>query len=236
MFLNRTNNSVLAISAAIGAGLMTIAFLAATRASDRRALEYQLAAARNPVSVVVAIRSIAPGTLISDEDVGYKRVPRAYLAAGFVGHKGRVIGREAVSEIFAGEAILATRVTGAASRRAANSIRAGYVALAVGTDEIAGVAGGVRAGDRVDVFVTDEETHRTSLFLGDNRVLGIGGLYPFGPPPAAGQGGDNANQAVVTGTTVVLELTPTQAGKLTQATEIGKVRLALRATDRGTDR
>lgn len=236
MVLTRANSSVLAIAAAISAGLMTVAFLTVTRASDRRALEYQLAAARNPVPVVVAARNIAPGTLISHEDVALKQVPKPYLPSGFIEDRGHVIGREAVSEIFAGEAILGTRVTGAASRRAANSIRAGCVALAIGTDEIAGVAGGVRAGDRVDVFITDEETRRTTLLLEDNRVLGIGGLYPFGPEPAAGHGSDNAGQAAATGTTVVLELTPTQAGKLTQATETGKVRLALRATDLGMDR
>lgn len=235
MALTRANSSALAITAAISAGLLTFAFLAATRAADRRALDYQLAAARNRVSVVTAVRNITPGTLINDVDIRYKEVPEGYLAAGFVKSKARVIGREAVSEIFAGEVILATRVTGASSRRAAGSIRAGHVALAIGADEIAGVAGGVRAGDRVDVFVTDEETHRTSLFLEASRVLGIGGLYPFGPPPTNGDG-DVSNPAAGTGATVILELTPAQAGKLTQASETGKVRLALRSTDLGRER
>lgn len=228
MILKPANNPMLAAGAAICAGLMTIAFIITTRAADRRALAYQLAAARNPVPVVVALRNIAPGALINQEDVGYKEMPQAYVAAGFIGRKARVIGREAVSEIFAGEVVLAARVTGAMSRRAASVIKVGRVALAVGTDEIAGVAGGVRAGDRVEVFVTDEENGRTALFLNDARVLGIGGIYPFSPREPAVHGDDVPSQTTVAGTTVVLELTPAQAGKLTQATETGKVRLALK--------
>ena len=220
---------MIAGAAAICAGLMVFAFLLSTRAADRKALAYQLASARNPTPVVFAARNLSKGTLIEQEDVTYREVPVAYLAAGVIKKKSLVVGREAVSEIFAGEAILSQRISGNVSRRASTSIRAGRVGFAVGTDEITGVAGAIRAGDRVDVLVTEEEGGETRLFLANARVLGIGGVYPFTSRDNKGETQEAAGLSATDGTTVVLELTPSQAGRLTQASEAGKVRLVLRA-------
>lgn len=235
MFFNRSNNSVIALGAGLCAAIMTIAFFASVRASDRRTLAYELAAAKNPVPVVVAKRNIGAGTLIGRGDVAYKKIPKAYLPEDFISREARIIGRETVSEIFAGEVIVDKRVSGNDSRRASNAIGPGKVALAIGTDEEAGVAGGVRAGDRVDAFVTDEENGQTRLLLRNVRALGVGGIYPYSshePPDKK----TDLSQTSVGAMTVVLEVTSTQAAKLTQASETGKVRLALRATDYGDGR
>ncbi len=229
MAKNRLSHRAIAGVAALTAGLLIFTFLAVTRAADRRALKYKLAAMENAVSVVYARRNLPKGTLIRSEDVDYQRVPPAYVAPGYAGKKSAVVGREAVSDILAGEPILSPRISGAVSRRASTMIKAGRVALAVGTDEITGVAGAIRAGDHVDVLVTDEERSATRLFLANAQVLGIGGVYPFSRREESREAGDQSGLTSSVETTVILELTPSQAGRLTQASEAGKIRLVLRA-------
>ena len=223
---SESSRSIASVAAAALAAFLAFTFIFTTRAVDRNRLEYELAAAKNPVTALLAGRDIPKGTRITGRDIRVARVPKAYLVEDALGSKRQVLGREAVTEIFAGEEISARRLSRGRSRRASTGIGPGRVALAVGTDEIAGVAGAIRTGDRVDVFATDEERARTILLFERVRVLGIGGLYPYAAP---GTDGGNNGPVPAAGTTVVLELTPGQAVKLTHASETGKLRLALRS-------
>lgn len=177
----------------------------------------------------MATRNLIRGTMIGPSDVRTASAPRAFLVSGYVGRKELVVGREAVSDIFAGEAVSSRRISGGVSRRASLGIKAGKVALAVGADEIAGVSGAVRAGDKVDILSTDSEGGLTELLFERVPVLGLGGVYPFSPDSDSEEEKRDMSSTTAPGATVILELTPDQAGKVTQASENGKLRLALRS-------
>ena len=227
--LKKSSHPAIAIVTGILAAVLAFTFLTTARSLDRRQLNYRLAGLTDKVAVVVATRNLMRGTLIGSSDVKTASAPRAFLVSGYVGRKELVVGRETVSDIFAGEAVSSKRISGRVSRRASLGIRTGRVALAVGIDEIAGVSGAVRAGDKVDIFSTDGDGGFTDLLFERVPVIGVGGVYPFSPDNAPSQGSKDLSTVTLPGTTVVLELTPDQAGKVTQASENGKLRLALRS-------
>jgi pilus assembly protein CpaB len=230
MAYGRPTNLLTAVLSGTLAVVLAFTYLTLTRAADRREVAIQVAAVREPVRVVLAKRDISEGRIISKADLKWGSVPRAYLPDDVVRHKKLVLGREALSDIYGGEQISPRRIDRSISRRASVKVRPGRVGLAVGIDEVSGVAGGVRPGDRVDLLVTAEEGGRTSVLYEKIEVLGVGGTYPFS------QSEDPESDlyaASSSGTAVVLELTPHQARRVTEATEAGKVRLALRSSTEG---
>jgi pilus assembly protein CpaB len=97
----------------------------------------------------------------------------------------------------------------------------GKRALTVKVDEVAGVAGFIHPGDRVDVLVDlslkAQSEHFSKTILHDISVLSTGQIWE--------QKGENKPMVV---TTVTLELTPEEAEMLNLASNEGKIRLALR--------
>jgi pilus assembly protein CpaB len=230
MAYGRPTNLWTAVVSGALAVVLVFTYLSLTRAADRREVAMQVAAVREPVKVVLAKRDIAKGRIISKGDLKWGAIPLAYLPNDVVQEKALVVGREALSDIYGGEQISPRRVAGAASQRASTVIRPGRVGLAVAVDEVSGVAGAVRPGDRVDILVTAEDSRRTNALYEEVEVLGVGGTYPFS------QGEVLESDAYVTspaGTTIVLELTPHQAQRVAEATEAGEVRLALRSSAGG---
>ncbi len=219
--------SFISIASGVLAVLLTFAYLSLSRAADQKRLAIEISAIKTMDPVVVATKDIRPGTRLTEQDIKTKDVPRAYIAAGSINDERKVLGREALVEIYSGEAVFSKRISGSKSKRASVDLRAGKVALAVGTDEISGVAGGIRPGDKVDVFATEQEDGQTRLILENVLVVGVGGVYPYGPKEVDEDDVSSANRYVSSGTTVVLELSRINARKLTQASENGKLRLAL---------
>jgi pilus assembly protein CpaB len=97
----------------------------------------------------------------------------------------------------------------------------GKRALTVKVDEVAGVAGFIHPGDRVDVLMDmamqGQSEHFSKTILHDISILTTGQIWE--------QKGDNKPVVV---NTVTLELTPEQAEVLNLASNQGKIRLALR--------
>jgi pilus assembly protein CpaB len=97
----------------------------------------------------------------------------------------------------------------------------GKRALTVKVDEVAGVAGFIHPGDRVDVLMDlslkAQSEHFSKTILHNISVLTTGQIWE--------QKGENKPMVV---NTVTLELTPEEAEVLNLASNEGKIRLALR--------
>jgi pilus assembly protein CpaB len=96
-------------------------------------------------------------------------------------------------------------------------------AMAVKVDEVVGVAGFIKPGDRVDVMVTinpsrSGESVLAKLVLSNTLVLATG-------TETERKGG---NEKATPVTVITLEVTPEEAEKLALSTTEGKLRLALR--------
>ncbi len=150
-----SSHSIVSIVSGVLAVFLAFVYLSLSSAADNQRLAKEISSLRNPISVVVATRDIGRGTRLTKKDLQIVKVPKAYLKAGFIKNKDQVIGKEVLTEIYGSEVIIPKRISGNQSTRASLGIRLGRVAVAVGIDEISGVAGGIRPGDRVDVFITD---------------------------------------------------------------------------------
>jgi len=108
----------------------------------------------------------------------------------------------------------------------------GMRAMTIAIDEIKGVAGFVKAGERVDVVGTFElgELHTAWTIIQDAEVLAM--AQDMGEPVKTEKSDKNGNKvrkdSAKVGASVTLAITPQQAQQLALAEELGVLRLVLR--------
>lgn len=191
------------------------------------------------MDVAVASFDIARGSTLTAEMIKTAKLTAATLPAGVfkADEVSALVGRVAVVDILQNEAVLQAKLAGLdATRGVAALIDPAKRAMAVRVDDEVGVAGFIKANDRVDVFVTvtaeletagssseesDEENSESiaKLVLADTPVLAIG-------TELVRKGKDESATPV---TVITLEVTPAEAEKLALASSSGKIRLALRS-------
>ena len=183
------------------------------------------ATATSARTAVVAKRDLPAGAIIGREDVKTIDWPGSTVPQGFASEAGEVIGRGLITEVRENEPLLEWKL---AQREAGGglsiTIPEGMRAVAVGVDEVIGVAGFVLPGTRVDVLVTvvpssDRMQSVTRTILTNIRALAADQRYQ--------QDVDGEPEYV---TVVTLLVTPEQAETLTLAATEGRIQLALRNT------
>lgn len=214
--------SIFALAAVAGAGA---AYLAVSQLSAPGAGEGSDVSRPAVVELVAADRDMSVGTIVRSEDVRILKWPASEVPDGYSRSPSDVVGRGLIMPVVRNEPLLAAKL---ASREAGGglsiAIPPGKRAMSVRVDEVAGVAGFVLPGSRVDVVVTlDEMTGqrepRSRIVLQSLRVL------------AAGQTverqvrGEPRSVPVVT-----LLVDASQAERLALAATEGNIRLALRNT------
>jgi pilus assembly protein CpaB len=128
--------------------------------------------------------------------------------------------RTVLRTIEANEPVLASKVSGAGEKATLSAIISEEMrAMTIRVNDVIGVAGFIVPGDRVDVLLTREEGEKnqiTDILLQNVKVLGIDQLAS-----------DNQEKPVVV-QAVTLEVSPEQSQKLTLASQVGSLALALR--------
>ncbi len=141
------------------------------------------------------------------------------------GKKKPIEQRVVLRTIEINEPILKNKITGFGGRASLSTLIApGMRATTIRVNDVTGVAGFVLPGDRVDILLTRDPNSgekrganlQTDVFLQNMKVLAI----------AQDANEDRSKPAVVKA--VTLEVTPTQAQKLTLAQKLGSLSLALR--------
>lgn len=197
---------------AIVAGLMGLGYVSSrVRASGGGA----------PVDVPVAKRDIVPGTAITSDLVSSIRIPPAYTVPGTLQNTGGIAGSRALRFIGKGEPFTRAAVSGRgddplASRLPAD-LRAYSLTLSQGS-----CAGDLRSGDRVDVLATGGEPPRTRTLLRSRMVLSRGS-------PAGNESAESR-----AGSSVTLQITPSEAEALAQAGCEGEISIAVCPMSAGT--
>ncbi len=188
------------------------------------------------VGVVMARQRIPAKTQITAQMIELKDIPAIVLNDQAVVDTKEVLGKTTKSEILPGEQVLRERLAtdSNTSDGLAFQIPTGKRAVTVAVDEVSGVAGLVRAGDRVDVLGTfdlqgaagQEKTSATSILIQNVDVLSID--QSASPDTLSSDNKKSSNSA----STITLSVTPEQAEPLVLCSEKGTIRLALRpATD-----
>ena len=177
------------------------------------------------VPVAVAVVDLFGGTVINKEMLKIKTFMSGSLVEGaFFSDPAALEGRVVLSPVRAGEPVLLSRL-------APENITEGGIpavikdkkrAVSVKVDQIIGVAGFIKPGDKVDVLVTlvnpENGLPTTKIVLENMLVLATGTQVAKG-----GKG-----QATAVGV-ITLEVTPEEAEKVSLATSQGRIQLALRS-------
>lgn len=206
-------------------GILAIAIAAVASISLYNYLKGQTAKVQQAVAtgrVVVAAADIPMGTTIKSSQVKTADWPKTAMPPGQVfSSPDQVVGRVTKEKFFAGDPITGTKLVppGGQTGILTYKIPEGHRAMTVAVNQVAGVAGFISPGNRVDVVLTTTaEKHPISkIVLQDVPVLATGQIV------SQQEGG---KPKVVP--TVTMDVTPDNAEKLAIASTQGKLQLILR--------
>ncbi len=179
------------------------------------------------IGVVQARTAISSDTIITAEQVEEKQLPAKYVHPDAVAEAKTAIGKITTTEIAAGEAVLKQNLLSAEdkAKRLAYTIPEAKRAVSIPINNVSGVSGFIRPGDKVDIIATvdvssqgTEKTGFSVLILQDIEILAIG-LDPDIIDPS-----DNS-----VGKTITLAVSIHEAQPLVLASERGSLRLLLRS-------
>lgn len=185
------------------------------------------AASQGDTPVVVATRSVAPGTPLLLADLKAVPWPRSAVPARAFENRDKLVGRVNRTALSANLPVLEDMLTPPGTAPGLTAlIPPGYQAMAVKVDEFAGVAGFLKPGDKVDVVATFNVKRQqsggtetvTRTILRNITVSAVGQEV---------QSGENAQPTIVR--SITLQVKPRQAQELSLASTRGTIRLSLRS-------
>jgi pilus assembly protein CpaB len=187
--------------------------------------------ARGPVAqaigttpVVVAATAIERGKALEAQDLKVANYPSDSVPAGAFRAVPDLTGaaadkRVAIRGLAVNEPILADKISGPGGRLVLSAtLTEGMRAVSLRSNDVAGVAGFVLPGDRIDILLTRAGSagQATQVLAENVRVLGVDQLS------------DEAAATPVVARAVTVEVTPEQAQKIQLAQTVGQVSLTLR--------
>jgi pilus assembly protein CpaB len=220
--MNRATRTVAAVTGALAAA--AVASFLVYRALER----VSRPAATQMTSVVIAVRDVPAGTMLTDDDVKAVTWPaNIKLATSFASVK-EVVGRGTIDILRQNEPLTAAKLAArGAGAGLQPTIPEGMRAISIRVNEIIGVAGFVTPGSRVDVLVTLEDDAAnakkqtmTRVVVSNVQVLTAGTRYD---QDQSRQDGKPIPTSVVT-----LMVTPDDAERVALAQNEGKINLTLR--------
>lgn len=171
------------------------------------------------VDVVVALTKIPANTEIRANMLAWKKIPKEALHLDAVQNLQDAQGRITANDIFAGEQVLWSRLLPKGTVPGLSyNIPEDKRAVTVAVNEVIGVAGFIKPGDKVDVIATFAfDPPQSTTILQNVTVLAI-----------AQEMQSDAEQKAKLSTSVTFALSPSQAERLVLAESLGEIRLALR--------
>jgi pilus assembly protein CpaB len=149
--MDRRFLTVLGVSLVFALVVSSVFYQVSSRSGGRKPEALDLA------DVVVAARPLAAGLTIKAEDLKVVKVPKAHYPKGAFGKVEEVMDRPVISNVLNEEPILDGRLAPRGSGVGlAPIIPVGMRAITVRVNDVAGVAGFVLPGMRVDVLITGE--------------------------------------------------------------------------------
>lgn len=185
------------------------------------------ASAASELSVVVATRSLAIGTALTERDVKVVAWPASSPIAGSFKSVSDVLNRGLLSAVVENEPITANKVAEAhAGAGLPPAIPPGMRAMSVKVDDVIGVAGFIAPGSRVDVMVTIRRTADsvTSTVASNVQVLAAGTRREQDKQPQT----ETTTRPTTESTVVTLMVAPKDAERIALAQSEGAIMLALR--------
>jgi pilus assembly protein CpaB len=184
-------------------------------------------------SIFVAMSDIGLGDLLTAQVLKLEQWPKDKVPPGAVSRIEDVEGRRARTKLYAGEAILETRLLGkgASEQGATALIPKGYRVVPVKVDLVSGGSSLILPGDRVDVMVhlvrdpgREIQETVTRTILQDVKVFAVDNIVDL-------EKDKEGNNKSLTAKTISLLVTPEQAAKVMLATQMGIINLVMRSPE-----
>jgi pilus assembly protein CpaB len=217
--------TLLTMALAVVLGLVAV-FLVRNYIGQAQRTTAQAAGPGGMKSVVVAAAPIQRGAALAPNLLKVVSYPADAVPPGAVGSVAELgapgpNGRLSLRSLSPNEPILMSQVTGPGGKvTLAAVVNTGMRAVTVRSNDVAGVAGFVLPGDRVDILLTrpnaDQGQAVTQVLAENVRVLGVDQMAD-----------DTADKPVVA-RAVTLEVTPDQADIVSLAQAVGSVSFTLR--------
>jgi pilus assembly protein CpaB len=187
------------------------------------------------VAVVYAKKPISARSAVTPEQLELRQIPVALANPNAIRELQAAVGLIARSSILQGEAVLKDRLLQKGQPYSLSLlIPQGMRAITVAIDEIKGVAGFLKPGERVDVIGTYEfmepKAHRIAwTVIQDAEILAVAQNMgdPEHPQKADAKIEEQKGPAKLAAS-VTLAVTPAQAQQLALSEELGVLRLTLR--------
>jgi pilus assembly protein CpaB len=213
--------ATVAVAALLG---LVAVFLVQSYLSRQRAADQSQAVIAGTAPVVVAAQPIARGVALQPALLKVVRYPAGSVPPGALTDVSQASqgGQRLVLRAFApNEPILADRITTPGGKvNMSAAMTPGMRAVTFRSNDVAGVAGFVLPGDRVDVLLTrtgeGQQSTVTQVLVDNIKVL------------AVDQIDDDATDKPVVARAITIEVTPEQAQTMRLAEAVGTVSLALR--------
>lgn len=228
----RINKTWLMLFAAIGLALLaTVLTMRYLKSREDKIVSEVNARAQQggpKVAVTVPTRDLPVGTPLSDNMVASREVaadliyPDAILADDFDKYKGQSL----IRSVHKGRPLLKTDLR-TMYADFAGSLTEGTRAMTVDVDELNSVAHMVQPGNRIDLMLSmrrDDGGQTVVPFMDKMKVLATGQRLVQDGNEEKGPG----NKGSFSYANLTLEVSPSQAARLTLAQDIGKLRVVLR--------
>jgi len=221
--------TVATLAVAVLFGIVAV-ILVQTWLGRQRQADVSSAALAGTVPVLVAAQPIERGAILQPAALKIVRFPQGAAPVGALSTLAEASAggqRLALRPIVANEPILQSKITMPGGKvNLSASMTPGMRAVTFRANDVAGVAGFVLPGDRVDVLVTRDvgaggasgggSTYVTQVLADNLKVLGVD------------QSDDDTSTKPVVVKAITLEVTPEQAQVISLAQAVGTVSLSLR--------
>jgi len=176
------------------------------------------------IKIIVAAQDVPAKTKLNEKMLTFKEIPKKYKHVKETANLEDVANKILLVPVTAGQSIMTNQVLAADDSREglAYLVPQGKRALAVPVDEVSGVAGLIKPGDRVDVLTTVviDDIPYTAVPLQDIEVLAVDKEMNVN---------FDASKKPLESNTVTVAVTFAQAKRLMMASQRGAIRLMLRS-------
>jgi pilus assembly protein CpaB len=156
---------------ALCAGLLVFNYL--NNSEARLQKEYASRYSKDLVEVIVAAADLPSGSATSSQSMAIRKIPRQFLPAGFVqpGEVERYFGRKLLTAMPSGTPLSRLFIEDTVATPFSTKILPGQRALTLPVDEINSISGLLRAGDRLDLYITARPPATKSPDTRDEQVV-----------------------------------------------------------------
>jgi pilus assembly protein CpaB len=176
-------------------------------------------------SVVVVVRSMKKGEIVTQNDLGLRDVPVAFAHKSAITEENYnlAIGQKLTFDIQQGMALLWPHLEGGEAPTFSGKIDGGKRAITIPVDEVSSISGFLEPTDNIDLYLTQTIGDEKSIFplIQNLHVMATGVKTTV----------DKSSSAMTTYRTITVSVTPEDAKKIFLAQNIGGITATLRHPD-----